>query len=144
MKIALVLILTSLSGCRYEWQRAWGCNNVGLFGCKDTGGDPPNPNVPLPREAYGRPGTEVGAESEVLTNSRGERYYPGTPSYVPLIDNCIIAGGIRGECIKALPPEELRKLEAAEAERGAILREQMRAGRGHDVFGGRREVPDEC
>ena len=34
----------------------------------------------------------------MLTNSRGERYHPGTPTYVPLIDNCIIAGGIRGEC----------------------------------------------
>ena len=65
----------------------------------------------------------------MLTNNRGERYYPGTPSYVPLIDNCIIAGGTRAECIEALPPEELKKLEAAEAERGAILREQMRARR---------------
>ena len=58
---------------------------------------------------------------------------------MPLIDNCIIAGGIRGECIEALPPEELAKLEAAEAERGAMRREQMRARRGYDVFGGRRE-----
>ena len=143
MKIALVLILASFSGCMYEWQRASGCNNVGVFGCKDKGGDLPNPGAPLPREAHGRLGTEVGPESEVLTNSHGERYYPGTPSYVPLIDNCIIAGGTRGECIEALPPEELKKLEAVEAERGAILREQMRARQAHDVFGGRREVPGE-
>jgi hypothetical protein len=52
-----------------------------------------------------------------------------------LIDNCIMAGGSRNDCIEALPPDELRKLEAAEAERGAMRREQMRARRGHDVFG---------
>ena len=122
----------------FEVQRALGCNNVGVFGCKDKA-DPPDPDAPVPRKAHGRPGTGVAAGSEVLTNSRGERYYPGTPSYVPLIDNCIIAGGARAECIEALPPEELAKLEAAEAERGAILREQMKARRGHEVFGGKRE-----
>ena len=130
MKIIVVLILASLStGCMYELQRAWGCNNVGFFGCKDKA---------QPRTADDVPPTLSKAEgrSGVLTNSRGERYYPGTPSYVPLIDNCIIAGGTRAECIEALPPEELKKLEAVEAERGAIVREQMRARRGHDVFGG--------
>ena len=69
----------------------------------------------------------LAAGAEVLTNSQGERYHPGTPSYAPLIDDCIVAGGSRTECIEALPPEELKKLEAAEAERGATLREQMRA-----------------
>ncbi len=131
MKIIVALILANLcTGCMYELQRAWGCSNVGIFGCKDkaqprTADDVP----PTLRKAEGRP---------VLTNSRGERYYPGTPSYVPLIDNCIIAGGTRGDCIKALPSDELKKLEAVEAERGAVLREQMGARRGHEMFGGER------
>ena len=129
MKIIVALILAGLcTGCKAQPV----CDFTN-FGCEKVTPQPGVDGPPL-RKAEGPP---------VLTNSRGERYYPGTPSYVPLIDNCIIAGGIRGECIKALPPEELRKLEAAEAERGAILREQMRARRGHDVFGGRREVPDE-
>jgi hypothetical protein len=68
----------------------------------------------------------LAAGAEVLTNSRGEPYYPGTPSYVPLIDDCIVAGGTRAKCIEALPADELKKLEAAEAERGAMLREQMK------------------
>ncbi len=88
-------------------------------------------------------GIASAEEQPVLTNSRGERYYPGTPTYVPLIDDCLVLGGTRGECIEALPPEELKKLEAAEAERGVILREQMKARLGHEVFGGKREVPVE-
>ncbi len=58
-------------------------------------------------------------QQPVLTNSAGETYHPGTPSWVPLIDDCIRAGGSRNDCIEALPPEELAKLEAWEAERGA-------------------------
>ena len=137
MKIIGVLILASLStGCMYELQRAWGCNNVGFFGCKDkaqprTADDVP----PTLRKAEGRP--------SVLTNSRGEHYYTGTPTYVPLIDDCLALGGTRGACIEALPPDELKKLEAEEARRGAMRRAQMRGRRAHEVFGGRREVPDE-
>ena len=48
----------------------------------------------------------------------------------------------RADCIAALPPDELKKLEAKEAKRGAMRREQMRARRGHEVFGGRREPGD--
>ena len=111
MKYIVTLILASLcAGCLFEAQRALGCNNVGVFGCKDKV-QPPNTDGPLPRRAEGRP--------SVLTNSRGERYYPGTPSWVPLIDNCMIAGGTRTDCIEALPPEELEKLEASEAKQGA-------------------------
>ena len=87
----------------------------------------------------------VSAEEQpsVLTNGRGERYYPGTPTYVPLIDDCLALGGTRGACIEALPPDELKKLEAEEARRGAMRRAQMRARRSYEVFGGRREVLDE-
>ena len=135
MKIIVTLILASLcTGCMFEAQRAFGCNNVGIFGCKDKAQPRTPDNGPPLRKAEGRP---------VLTNSRGERYQPGTPSYVPLIDNCIIAGGSRNDCIEALPPDELKKLEEGEAKGAAMRREQMGARRGYEVFGGRREVPDE-
>ena len=65
-------------------------------------------------------GIASAEEQPVLTNSRGERYYPGTPTYVPLIDDCLALGGTRGACIEALPPDELKKLEAEEARRGAM------------------------
>jgi hypothetical protein len=45
----------------------------------------------------------------VITNSAGERYNPGTPSFVPLIDNCMAEGGSRTYCIDNLPPEEMKK-----------------------------------
>ena len=61
----------------------------------------------------------------VITNSAGQIYNPGTPSWVPLIDDCMNAGGTRSECIATLPPEELAKLEAWEAQVGAMRREQM-------------------
>ena len=134
LKIIVAVIVAILcTGCMFEAQRALGCNNVGVFGCKDKA-QPVNTDDPIPRRAEGRP---------VLTNSRGERYRPETPSWVPLIDNCIIAGGSRNDCIEALPPNELKKLEAWEAEVAAMRREQMGALRGYEVFGGRREVPDE-
>ena len=82
-------------------------------------------------------GIASAEEQTVLTNSRGERYHPGTPTYVPLIDDCLALGGTRPDCIEALPPDELKKLEAEEARRGAMRRAQLRARRGHEVFGGR-------
>lgn len=82
----------------------------------------------------GHPGFENRWSSEespgprqqpVVTDSEGPSYQPGTPSWVPLIDECMRAGGSRGECIAALPPEELARLEAWEAEQGARRRSQM-------------------
>lgn len=64
-------------------------------------------------------------QQPVITNSERQIYHPGTPSWVPLIDECMNAGGGRGECIAALPPEELAKLEAWEAERGRMRRSRM-------------------
>ncbi len=48
-------------------------------------------------------------QQPVLTNSAGERYHPATPTWVPLVDNCLRNGGNRTECIDNLPPEELKK-----------------------------------
>ena len=54
-------------------------------------------------------------QTPVLTNSNGERYRPGTPSWVPIVDDCLRAGGNRTVCIESLPPEELRKFREWEA-----------------------------
>jgi hypothetical protein len=76
-------------------------------------------------------------QTPVITTSDGSRYesgshYPGTPSYVPLIDACLSEGGSRGECIESLPPEELAKLEAEEARRGAMRRRQIQWRQAYD------------
>ncbi len=66
MKFFIALILASLcSGCMFEAQRALGCNNVGVFGCRDKA-QPSTSEVPPLRKAEGR--------WSVLTNSRGELY----------------------------------------------------------------------
>jgi hypothetical protein len=57
-------------------------------------------------------------QQPILTNSAGETYRPGTPSWVPLIDDCMRAGGDRNDCIDALPPEELEKFQEWERARG--------------------------
>ena len=54
-------------------------------------------------------------QQPILTNSAGERYHPGTPSWVPLVDDCLAAGGNRTDCIDNLPPEELTKFREWEA-----------------------------
>jgi hypothetical protein len=64
-------------------------------------------------------------QQPVLTNSAGQTHDPAIPSWVPLIDDCMNAGGSRGECIAALPPEELARLEAWETGQGAQRRSQM-------------------
>lgn len=52
-------------------------------------------------------------------------YVPGTPPWVPLIDQCMSAGGQRNDCIEALPPDIYADFLAAEraraAERAALL-----------------------
>lgn len=65
-------------------------------------------------------------QKPIITTSTGGIYQRGTPSYVPLIDECMSAGGTRGECIHVLPPEELAKLQAMEAEHAAMRRPQMK------------------
>ena len=50
-------------------------------------------------------------QKPVLTNSRGETYLPGTPSWVLLVDDCMAAGGNRTDCSNNLPPDELAKLQ---------------------------------
>ena len=90
----------------FEAERAFGCGNVGVFGCKDKAQPPISDGPPL-RKAEER--------RSVLTNSRGELYSPGTPS-VPLVDDCLRVGSNRTDCIDNLPPEELEKFHQWEVQ----------------------------
>jgi len=102
VSVLAVASLLIVSGCGHPW-----------FKSRWPWEEPPDPN-----------------QEPVLTNSAGQTYYPGTPSWVPLIDDCMSAGGSRGECIAALPPEELARLEAREAEQGSMRQSQMAVRRG--------------
>ena len=60
-------------------------------------------------------GSSAAADNKpALVSPPTQKYVPGTPSWVPLIDTCMATGGRRADCIEALPPEELQKLEAWE------------------------------
>ncbi len=64
MRALIIAVLLSLStGCMFEAQRALGCNNVGVFGCKDKA-HPPTADGPPLRRAEGR--------RSVPTNSRAQ------------------------------------------------------------------------
>jgi hypothetical protein len=76
-------------------------------------------------------------QKPVVTTPNGGSYksgshYPGTPSYVALIDACVSKGGSRGECIESLPAEELAKLEAEETRRRAMRHRQMQWRQGYN------------
>jgi hypothetical protein len=71
-------------------------------------------------------------QPEITTESG---YVPGTPLWVPLIDDCMARGGARSECIESLPPEVLEDFEAAEREVAARRRALMRNRNGEPAFG---------
>ncbi len=68
---------------------------------------------------------------------QGHKHLPGTPSWVPLIDACMEAGGDRNDCIEALPDEEMKKLEAWEQRDRRWRTRSPSSG----TFGGHRRVP---
>ena len=59
-------------------------------------------------------GPGAPADQQPTLTAPDNQYIPGTPSWVPLIDACMASGGLRGDCINALPAEELHKLETWE------------------------------
>lgn len=87
--VLAIVCLLILSGCGHPW-----------FKTRWPWEEKPDPN-----------------QRPVITTSDEEIIYPGSLSWVPLINDCMKAGGTRNECIAALPPEELAKLEAWEARR---------------------------
>lgn len=62
-------------------------------------------------------------------------YVPGTPAWVPLIDDCMARGGVRSDCIGSLPPEVLEGFEASEQEAAARRRALMRNRNGEQALG---------
>ena len=70
------------------------------------------------------PGAPADQEP-VLTAPPGQTYPPGTPSWVPLIDQCMAAGGSRSECVEALPPAELHAFRDWEQQRAQRLERRL-------------------
>ena len=95
---AALLALVMCQGC-FELQRAVGCNNTGIFGCKDEPSEIQEPNPDLKRAPPG--------------GRYPRRYQEGEPQpWTTLIDDCMAGGGQRTECIENLPPDILAQLEA--------------------------------
>lgn len=67
---------------------------------------------------------------------QGRKHMPGTPSWVPIIDTCMEAGGSRNDCIAALPSEEAAKLEAWEQRN----RRWRSRGLNRGTFGGQPQL----
>jgi hypothetical protein len=110
--IAILLILSSIQGC-FGLQRAAGCNNPGLLGCKDKGPEPSvveQSPVDLKRAPPG--GRPQWAPAD------GCRYLEGHEHpWSRLLDNCMAAGWTRTECFSSLPPDMLEQFESWEAEK---------------------------
>ena len=101
---ATLLVLATFQGC-FELQRAVGCNNTGIFGCKDE-----------PSEIQSLPFELKPAQGRYLE----EHEFPWSRPF----DDCMAAGGTRTECFESLPPEILAQFEAWEAERARMRRQQ--------------------
>ncbi len=123
--LAILLALSTLQSC-FKMQKTFGCNNTGIFGCKDQPSEIQPPDQELRRAPPGgrvppRP-DQQGQAAEVATG----RYLEGHeyPWSQPL-DDCMAAGGLRTECFENLPPDILAQFEAWEAERAAMRRRQF-------------------
>lgn len=108
LKVGVVLVallaLGTFQGC-FKLQRAVGCNNTGIFGCKDE-----------PSEIQSPPFELKPAQGRYL---EGHEFPWSRP-----LDDCMAAGGTRTECFESLPPEILAQFEAWEAERARMRRQQ--------------------
>jgi hypothetical protein len=123
--ITPLLLAILLTGC-FEAQRALGCNNTGILGCKDEPSEiqPPDPELRrAPSGGRSPPRTDQQEQvSEAATGSylEGHEYPWSQPLY-----ECMAAGGLRTECFESLPPDILVQFEAWEAERATIRRQQF-------------------
>lgn len=77
-------------------------------------------------------GDPEDGQPEVTTESG---YVPGTPPWVPLIDDCMARGGTRSDCIESLPPEVLEAFETSEREGAARRRALLQNRNGAETFG---------
>ena len=128
--LAIMVALGSLQGC-LGLQRAAGCNNPGILGCKDKGAEmseitqPPNDLKPAP--PGGRPQERSVGDGRYLEG----REYPWSQP----LDDCMAAGGTRSECFDSLPPDILEQFEAWEAERASQRGRQLQQRSPHPAFG---------
>jgi hypothetical protein len=123
--MAVLLVATLLAGC-FEAQRAMGCNNTGIFGCKDQPSEvqTSDPGLrPAPSKGRSYPNANLPEQvPEVATGDSLQRHE--YPWFEPL-DECMAAGGTRTECFEKLPPDILAQFEAWEAERADVRRRQL-------------------
>ncbi len=121
--LAIMLALATCQGC-FKLQRAIGCNNTGIFGCKD---EPPEPSEIQPTDSELRR-APPGGRSQWVPIDDG-RYLEGQeyPWSRPL-DDCM-ATRTRTECFENLPPDLLAQFEVWEAEQAAMRRQQTMRGR---------------
>jgi len=128
-KVMTTLLFAILvTGC-FQAQRALGCNNTGIFGCKDDPSEIPAPDPELRRAPSEVRALSPGQEKQVPEFAT-RRYLEGHeyPWSQPL-DDCMAAGGLRTECIENLPPDILAQFEAWEAKRGTTRRRQFQQRR---------------
>ncbi len=131
--LTLTLLAVLSTGC-FETQRAAGCNNVGILGCKDEPSDirPSQPELrTAPSAARSVPRADPYQQPPAMTNTDAVsgHQYPWTQP----LNECMATGGLRSECFEKLPPEILAQFEAWEAERASIRRRQFE--RRHDPDG---------
>ncbi len=113
--LATLLGLLMCQGC-FKLQRAIGCNNTGILGCKDEPSEIQEPNPDLQRAPLG--------------GRFPARYQEGQEQpWTALIDDCMAAGGQRTDCIENLPPDVLAQLEAWESRNAAMRRRQLETSR---------------
>ena len=128
--LGILLALGSLQGC-FGLQRASGCNNPGIFGCKDRAPEPSGVEQPpagLERAAaVGRAQTDPANDCRY----REGHEYP----WSRLLDDCMADGGTRCQCFASLPPDILEQFESFEAEKAAERRRQVQQRSRQPAFG---------
>lgn len=124
---ASLLALITCQGCM-KLQRAVGCDNTGIFGCKDKPSEiqPPDPELRRAPPA-GRAQHAPEGDGRYL---EGHEYPWSQP-----LDDCMAAGGTRTECFASLPADILEQFEAWEAERAVQRRRQLQQRLSQPSFG---------
>lgn len=120
-----VLLAVLLTGC-FQAQRALGCNNTGILGCKDEPSEIQPPDPELRRAPSGGRSPPRPRQEEQLPEDATRRYATGHEHpWSQSLDECMAASGLRTECFENLPPDILAQFEAWEAERATIRRRQF-------------------
>jgi hypothetical protein len=123
--ITALLLSILLTSC-FQAQRAMGCNNIGVFGCKDEPSEIQLPDPELSRAPSIRRSALRPSQPEQLQEIAADRNPQGNEyPWIQPLNECMAAGGLRTECFESLPPDILAEFEAWEAERATIRRRQF-------------------